>query len=111
MGGPFNGGLQKRTGYCLLHCLQCLLIPLGMSNANMGYPLIDHNGLYICKVQVDQSGNINQIRNALNCLLQHLICLSEGIWHGSPPIHDLQKLVIGNHDQGVYTLLETFNAA
>ena len=40
--------------YSLLYCLQCLVVTLGLSDTDMCDTLVLHNGLNICKVEVDQ---------------------------------------------------------
>ena len=60
--------------------------------------LVNHDGLDISKIQVNETRNINQIRNALNSLLKHLICFLKCIRHGGTPVHNLKKPVIGNHN-------------
>ena len=46
-----------------------------MSDTDMSDSFSCHDGLYIRKVQIDQSREVDQIRNALHCLLQHFIGL------------------------------------
>ncbi len=72
----------------------------------MGDALVLHNRLYIRKVQIDNRGDIDQIRDALYGLLQHFIRFLKGLGHGGSAVHDLQQLVVGNDDQGVHIVLD-----
>ena len=105
MACALNGGLKQRAGYSLLYSLNGLVITLCLTNTDMGDSLIDHDCLDICKVQIDQSRNIDQIGNALNSLLKNLICLLKSIRHCGAAVNDLQETVIWNHDQRIHCLL------
>ena len=65
--------------------------PFAFFDTDVCDALVDHNGLNICKVQIDKAWNIDQVCNSLNCLLKHLICLLKSIRHGGPAVNDLQK--------------------
>ena len=69
MGSTGNGGLQQRTLYCGLNCLKSLVITLTFSDTDMGNTLVLHNGLNICKVQINAGMGMNQIRDTPYCLL------------------------------------------
>ena len=75
----------------------------------MGDALVYHDSLDVREVQIDQSGHIDQVRNTLDSLLKHLVRLAQGVGHGGAPVHDLQKLVVRDHDQGVHALLQALN--
>ena len=49
--------------------------PLACTDTDMCDTLVLHNGLNICKVEVDQCRQVDQVGNTLNCLLQYLVCL------------------------------------
>ena len=72
----------------------------------MGDALIRHNCLDISEVKVDQRRQINQIRDAGNCLLRDLIRFLKCFRHGRSAIHNLKQLVIRNHDQRIDGFLE-----
>ena len=49
------------------------------ANAHMRYALAFHDGLNVRKVQIDQAGHRDQVRNALDTLAQHIVCHAERI--------------------------------
>ena len=109
MGCTGNGSLQKGTLYCHLHSFHCLIIALALTDTDVSNTLVLHNGLYICKVQINDSGNIDQIRDSLYCLLQNFICLLQSFRHCGTSVHDLQQLIIGYHNQGIHVLFDTLD--
>ena len=99
MGCTGNSSLQKGTLYCHLHSFHCLIIALAFTDTDVSNTLVLHNRLYICEIQIDQCRQIDQICDALYCLLKHFICLLQGFRHSRTSVHDLQKLVIRNDNQ------------
>ena len=77
----------------------------------MGDAFFLHNCLYIGKVQVDNSGHINQVGNSLYCLLEDFIRFLKGLGHCSPAVHNFKKLVIGYHNKRVHAVLQAFDTA
>ena len=75
MACALDSSLQKRAGYGLLYCLNGLVIALCVSDSDMSNALVGHNRLHISEVQINQTRNIDQVGDALYCLLQNLICL------------------------------------
>ena len=73
--------------------------------------LIFHNCLNVSEIQIDDSRQVDQIGNALNRLLKHLIRLLQRFGHSRPPIHDLQKLVIGYYNQRVNIFLDLLDSS
>ena len=110
MGSTLDRRLEQRAGNGLLDCLKCLVIALGLSDTDVCNTLVLHNCLYICKVQIDQRREIDQVCDTLNCLLQHLICLLQCLRHCRPAVYDLKQLVIRDDDQRVNILLQTLDA-
>ena len=56
-----------------LAAFSALPAPLGNANAHVGKAGILHDGTDVSKVEVDESGNIDQAGDALNALAQHVI--------------------------------------
>ncbi len=94
MGSASDGGFQQRACHCKLHCFYRLVIARSHANADMGKALVLHNGLDVRKVQVNQGWDINQVRNPLHRLLQHFVCLAQGVRHCGSPVYNFQKLII-----------------
>lgn len=57
------------------------------------------------KSRLISAGQIDQVCDTLNCLLQHLICLLQCLRHCRPAVYDLKQLVIRDDDQRVNILL------
>ena len=66
--------------------------------------------LHIGKVQVDQTGQGNQVRNTLDALTQNVIGNLEGLRNRRLLVHDLHQTVVGNGDNRIHMLLEVGNA-
>src|SRR5450759_799164 len=49
-----------------------------MANGHQGGSAFGHNGAHVCEVQVDQTGDGDQLGNALDALAQHVIGHPEG---------------------------------
>ena len=72
--------------------------------------LVSHNSLNICEVQIDDRRNVDQVCNSLYGLLQNFIRLLERFRKCGPSVHDLEKSVIGNDDQGIDVILDVLDA-
>ncbi len=101
---------QQRAFHCHFNSLKRLVIPLRLTDANVGNTLVLHDSLNIGKIQIDNCGQIDQVRDALNRLLENLVRLLERLRHSSTPVHDLKQLIVGNNDQSVHKLLNAFDA-
>ena len=109
--GTADGGFQKRALHGHFHGHECLVVTLALADTDMCDTLVLHDSLDVRKIQVDDSGQIDQVRDTLNRLLKHFVRLLQSLRHGSAPVHNLQKLIIGNHDQRIHMLLDTLNTA
>ena len=110
VGCALNGRLKQRAGNCLLYCLQSLVVTLSLSDTDMCDTLVLHNGLNICKVEVDQCRQVDQVGDTLYCLLQYLVCLLQCLRHCRPAVYDLKQLVIRNYNQRIHILFETLDS-
>ena len=103
-------GLEQRAGDGGLRSLHGLIVAAGTADTDMGDALILHHGLNVREVAVDQRRAVNDIRDALDRLLQDLVRLLQGVGHGRAAIHELQKLIVRNHDQRIHDLLQLIDA-
>ena len=90
MCSTLDGSLKKRRGYSLLYSLHSLVIASCLTDTNVCNTFICHNSLNISKVKVDKSRQIDQICDALNCLLQNLVCFTKCFRHSCAAIYNLQ---------------------
>ncbi len=70
-----------------------------------------HNRLYIREIKIDDRRQIDQVCDSLYGLLQDFVRLLKGIRQRRSAVHDLQQLVIGDHDQCIDIGFEVFNSA
>ena len=71
----------------------------------LGVVAVDGEDQLVAQVEAAvQRGGIDLLRDRVR-LLQHLVRLLQSVRHGSPAVYDLQQLVVGDHDQGIYALL------
>ena len=94
----FDCALQKRRRNGSLHSFNSLVITLCSTDTHMGNTLVLHDRGNIRKVQVNQSGHVNQIRNSLNGLLQNLIRLLQSIRKRSFLLYNFKQSVVRNHN-------------
>ena len=97
-----NAGFQQRAGDCSLGSVFCLACTLGNANAHVGKAGILHDGTDVSKVEVDESGNIDQAGDALNALAQHVIGCFKSVHQGDLFLADELQPLVRDHDQAVY---------
>ena len=71
---------------------------------------VSHDGLNICKVEVDDARVLDQVGDALDTLLEDFVRHAEGIHDGGIRIARLEELVVRDDDDGVYVLLQELDA-
>ena len=75
-----------------------------MAYAHVGVARVLHNGLHVLEVQVDDTGQLDQVGDGLHALAQHVVGGGEGVGQGDALLaHQLQPLV-GDDHQGVHVL-------
>ena len=81
-----------------------------LTDTDVRNALVGHNGLHIREVEVDETRHIDEIRDALHCLLEHFVRLAESLRHRGAAIHNLKELIVRNHNEGVDRILEMLDA-
>ena len=102
MGRTGNRRLKQRTCHSLFYSLKRLVVSSSMSDTDVSNALVDHNGLDIRKIKVDQRRYIDEICNALDTLLKNFVRLFQSVRHRCSSVNDLKKLIIRNDNQCVY---------
>jgi hypothetical protein len=69
-----------------------------------------HDRLDVGEVEVDESGNENQVRNAPDCLTQHVVGGDERVEHRGVAIDDAQQPLVGDRDHRVDGVAQHFEA-
>ena len=64
-------------------------LSLALADADMCDALVLHDRLDIREVQIDDGGQIDQVRDALDRLLQHFVRFLQSLRHGSAPVRNL----------------------
>ena len=77
----------------------------------MGPARIFHDGGYVGKVQVDEAGVLDQVRDGLHGLLQHVVGDLKGVDHGDLLVGGQLQPLVGDDDQGVHLVAQLGNAA
>ena len=102
-----DGRLKQRAGNCLLYCLQCLVVTLGLYRYRyVRYPCPVITVCTSAKSRLISAGRL--IRSVIPCTAccRYLVCLLQCLRHGSSAVHDLQKLVVRDHDQSIHVLFQ-----
>ena len=69
-----------------------------------------HDGAHIGEVQIDEGGHVDQGRDGLNALTQHVVCSLEGVHQGDLFLTDHLQTLIGDDDQAVHMHEQVCNA-
>src|SRR5699024_4202130 len=102
--GAGDLGLQQGAGHGGQGGLLGLILAAGVAHAHVGVARVLHNGLHVLEVQVDDTGQLDQVGDGLHALAQHVVGSGEGVGQGDALLaHQLQPLVGDNH-QGVHVL-------
>ncbi len=64
-------------------------------------PIPRHHRFHIGKVEIDQAGNNNQIRNALNGLAQNIVGNAEGVEKAGAALEGGEQAFVRDGDYGV----------
>ena len=82
----------------------------GDADAHHGGTGVLHDGADVGEVEVDQTGDGDQVRDALDALAQRIVCNAEGVQHAGLLLHDLQQAVVRDDDQRVDLLGQQLDA-
>ena len=104
MACTLDGCLKQRTGYSLLYSFECFVVALCLADTDVGDTLVVHNSLNICEIQVDQCRHVDQVCDALYCLLQNFVCFLQCFRHCSTTVNDLKQFVVRDNDQSIYVV-------
>ena len=105
-----NAGLQQRAGDSSLGGVLGLACTLGAAHAHVGIAGILHDGAHIGEVQVDEGGHVDQGRDGLNALTQHVVGSLKGIHQGDFFLTDHLQALVGDDDQAVNVHQQIGNA-
>src|SRR5699024_9811758 len=69
-----------------------------------------HNGGNVCEVQVDDARDLDQVRDALNCLSQHVVSNFECILEGDSLFRNHVQSFVRDNYQRVYVFAQSLDA-
>lgn len=82
----------------------------GNANAEHGGAGVAHDGLDVSKIDVHETGDGNDVRDALNALSEDVIGKKEGVLERGGLADDVQEAIVGNDDESVDVLAEGVDA-
>ena len=83
-----------------------LIVAFTFADTDVSNALVAHNGLHVCKVEVNDCGDVDQIGNSLYCLLKDFVGLHQGFRHAGTLVHNFQNLVIRDNDQSIHAVTQ-----
>ena len=83
-----------------------LFLPAGAAHAHVGPAGVLHDSGHVSKVQVDESGILDQVRDGLDGLLKHVVSDLESVDHGDLLIGGVLQPLVGDDDQGVHLVAQ-----
>ena len=104
-------GFEQRRRRRLGRCLRRARLAYAHADAEQRAAGVAHDRAHVGEVEVDQTGERHEIRNALYALAQHVVGDAEGLDHGCLLVEHGQQAVVGHDDQRVDLLRERVDAA
>ena len=99
--GAVDRGFEKRRGDCRF-CRQTRLVLAGRrTNTHMRIARVLHDRSDISEVEVDHTGDIHQIGNALYALFEHIVRRREGILEGDLLVRDQLEPFVRDDQQRI----------
>ena len=105
-----HGGLQQRGVDGLLGCRHHPVLAAGGADAHERGTSVRHDGAHVGEVHVDHARDGDEVGDALDTVVEHLIRGAEGLHHGKLGFTELQQAVVRDDDDGVADFLEVLNA-
>ena len=104
--GAVHGGLEQRRVDGLLGRDEGSVLAAGVADAHESRTGVGHDGADVGKVDVDHARGGDQVRNALNTVVEHLVGEAEGLDDGQLFLGELEQAVVRNNDKRVADLGE-----
>ena len=108
--GTIDGALEQRAGDGLLGSVDGTGIPRRGTDTHHGGTGLLHDGLNIGEVQVDDTGDGDEVGDALGALGKDTIGNREGLEHGGLLLGDVEQLIVRDDDHGVDAIGEGLDA-
>ena len=101
-----DGHIQKLARDGLFGSNLGSVFTAGNTNSHERGATLGHDCAHVSKVNVDEAGVGDEFLDALNTLAQDVVRHAEGIVETDVLVHDLQKAIVGDYDQGIGVFLE-----
>src|SRR4051794_14766885 len=109
-GGALDGLLQQRRGDRGLGGLGGAVLPRRRADAHEGRAGVLHDRADVGEVEVDEAGDRDQVRDALDALAQDVVGLPEGVEDARAALDDREQLLVRDDDQRVDHLAQAVDA-
>lgn len=106
----FDGGFEQRAGDRLFRSVLRLFPAFRLADAHMGGTRILHYGGNVCKVEIDEARELDQLGNGLDPLAEDIVRHFKGIQKGDFLFRYQMQAVVRNDHDAVYLSGEIFNA-
>ena len=107
--GAIDGDVEELVGDRLFSGFLGAVFAAGATDCHQRSAAFGHDGFDVSEIEVDKTGDGDDLGDALHTLAQHIICGAEGILQRGFLIRDLQQAVIGDDDEGIGMFLEAGN--
>ena len=108
--GTVDRDVQQLARDRLLGCLFGPLFARAYTYCHERSPAFGHDRTHVCKIEVDQSGNGDELRDTLYALVQNIIGQAERVLQTGSFICDLQQAIVGDGDERVGVFFEFADA-
>ena len=108
--GALDIGIEQRRRNRGAHSLNSLIRACALAYTHMRYALVGHNGLDVCKVEIDKRRYDYKVAYRLYGLAQHFVGFQECLDNRSAFRHNLSKLLVRNNEQCIYIVFKLFQA-
>src|SRR3954468_23953436 len=109
-GGAVDGLLEQRRADGRLRGLGRAVLPRGRADAHQRAAGVVHDRADVGEVEVDQAGDRDQVRDALDALAQDVVGHAEGVEDRRAPLDDGEQAVVRDDDQRVDDLAQALDA-
>ena len=105
-GSTCDAGFKER-GRDSSHSSELSLVgTLSSTNTHVSVACILHNGGNVCKVEVNESGNVDKLGNGLYTATENVVCNFKSVSKSDIGILYLLESLVGDNDERVYVLGE-----
>ena len=109
-GSAVDIDFKQRAVDRLFGGLDCPIRAAALADSHPSVPGVGHDCLHVCEVQVDLTGNKDQLSDRLHTLAQHVVSQLERVVHGQGFVAHRQQAVVRDDDQRVHVLAQLLDS-